>query len=159
MTCCAGPRRLAHPVLRSVPAPAARALGPAALAALAILGALGGCASPASPPPAASPAGLADLIARPAEGALFDGMRAYDDGQYASAEGHLRRALAAGLRNPHDLATAHKLLAFITCASDRLAECEQQFRAAREADPAFVLSRSEAGHPLWGPVYRRVVAQ
>ena len=24
------------------------------------------------------------------------------------------------------------------------------------ANPAFTLSRSEAGHPLWGPVYRRV---
>ncbi len=33
---------------------------------------------------------------------------------------------------------------------------EASFRAAREADPAFVLSRSEAGHPAWGPVYRRM---
>lgn len=134
----------------------ARAACPVALTAVLVLE---GCAVPAPPPPAAPPAGLADLIARPAEGALFDGIRAYDDGQYASAERHLRRALAASLRSPHDVATAHKLLAFITCASDRPAECEQQFRAAREADPEFVLSRSEAGHPLWGPVYRRVVAQ
>jgi hypothetical protein len=36
-------------------------------------------------------------------------------------------------------------------------ECEAAFRAARAADPGFVLSRSEAGHPLWGPVYRRVL--
>ena len=28
--------------------------------------------------------------------------------------------------------------------------------AARRADPAFTLSRSEAGHPLWGPVWQRV---
>ena len=41
--------------------------------------------------------------------------------------------------------------------SERLAECESAFRAARAADPAFALSRSEAGHPLWGPVYRRVL--
>jgi len=27
----------------------------------------------------------------------------------------------------------------------------------READPAFALTRSESGHPLWGPVYRRAV--
>ena len=27
---------------------------------------------------------------------------------------------------------------------------------ARAADPAFALSKSEAGHPLWGPVYQRM---
>jgi hypothetical protein len=68
------------------------------------------------------------------------------------------RALAAGLQSPRDRATAHKLLAFITCTSERLAACEAAFRAARQADPAFVLSRSEAGHPVWGPVYRKVLA-
>jgi len=35
-------------------------------------------------------------------------------------------------------------------------DCEAQFRAARTADPAFALTKSEAGHPLWGPVYQRV---
>ena len=29
--------------------------------------------------------------------------------------------------------------------------------AARTADPGFALTRPEAGHPLWGPVYRQVV--
>ena len=36
-----------------------------------------------------------------------------------------------------------------------MAECEAAFRAARAADPAFALSRAEAGHPMWGPVYQR----
>jgi Tfp pilus assembly protein PilF len=121
---------------------------------------LGGCATPPPPaPPPPPPTGLTELLERPAERALHDGLRAYDDGQYAAAEGHLRRALAAGLRHPRDRAAAHKLLAFVACTSDRAAECEAQFRAARAADPAFALSRSEAGHPLWGPVYRRVVPQ
>lgn len=53
-------------------------------------------------------------------------------------------------------AAAQKHLAFIYCTSQRVAECEAAFRAARLADPAFALSRSEAGHPLWGPVYKRV---
>ncbi len=116
---------------------------------------LAGCASPPPAPPTA-PVGLAELMERPAERALFEGIRAYDDGQYVQAEAALRRALAAGLRSGRDQASAYKLLAFITCTSERLAECEAAFRAARAADPAFQLSRPEAGHPVWGPVYRKV---
>ncbi|MDE2148057.1 MAG: TssQ family T6SS-associated lipoprotein [Burkholderiales bacterium] len=123
-----------------------------AATALTLLAA--GCAAPPPPPP---PAGLTDLIERPAERALFDGIRAYDDGQYRASEAALRQALAAGLRSGRDRASAHKLLAFITCTSDRVAECEAEFRAARAADPGFALSRSEAGHPVWGPVYRKVL--
>jgi len=58
--------------------------------------------------------------------------------------------------SPRDRAAAHKLLAFIFCTSNRMSDCEVQFRAARAADPGFALSKSEAGHPLWGPVYQRV---
>jgi Tfp pilus assembly protein PilF len=114
------------------------------------------CTTPPPPQPAA-PAGVADLLERPAERALLDGMRAYDEGQYPQAEAALRRALSTGLRSGRDQASAHKLLAFITCTSDRVAECEAAFRAARAADASFALSRSEAGHPAWGPVYRRAL--
>ena len=125
----------------------------APLPALALV-MLTGCASP---PPPTPPTGLAELMERPAERALIDGIRAYDDGQYPQAETALRKALAAGLASGRDRASAHKLLAFITCTSQRPAECEAAFRAARAADPAFALNRSEAGHPLWGPVYRKVM--
>lgn len=121
----------------------------AAAAALALL--LSGCITV---PPAP---GLLDVLDRPAERALHDGMRAYDEGHYATAEQALRQALAQGLANARDRANAHKLLAFIQCTSDRVAACEADFRAARAADPGFVLGRAEAGHPLWGPVYRRVL--
>jgi Tfp pilus assembly protein PilF len=131
--------------MRPAPHPAA--------ALLLLLSLLFGCATPE--PPAHS--GLAELMERPAERALVEGLRAYDDGQYAPAETALRKALAAGLRSGRDRASAHKLLAFITCTSQRLAECETEFRAARQADPGFVLSRSESGHPLWGPVYRQAL--
>jgi Tfp pilus assembly protein PilF len=117
---------------------------------------LSGCATAPEPQPAAPP-GLADLLDRPAERALFDALRAYDDAQYANAEVALRKALGEGLRSARDRATAYKVLAFISCTSERLPECEAAFRAAREAFSGFALSRSEAGHPLWGPVYRRVL--
>jgi len=112
---------------------------------------LAGCAAPMHS------AGLTDLIEQPAERALLTGMRAYDDAQYPQAERALQTALHSGLNSPRDRASAYKLLAFIYCTSSRPADCEASFRAARQADPAFALTRSEAGHPQWGPVYRRVV--
>jgi hypothetical protein len=124
-----------------------RAPAAAAFAALA----LAGCAL-------VRPVGLSDVIERPAERALFAGWRAYDDAQYADAERELARALELGLRSARDRAAAHKLLAFVYCTSRRLEQCEQAFRAAQAADPAFALGRAEAGHPIWGPVYRKVAA-
>ena len=107
--------------------------------------------------PPAAPVGLLDVSGRPAEKALLDGLKAYDDAQYESAERLFRQALALGLASVKDRAEAHKRLAFIYCAAGRLDPCEAEFRAARQADPAFALDRAEAGHPVWGPVYRKVV--
>jgi Tfp pilus assembly protein PilF len=120
----------------------------APLAAIAGLW-LGACAAPPQ-------GGLSEVIERPAERALLAGLRAYDDGAYADAERGLTQALATGLVSAKDRASAHKHLAFVYCASQRAKPCEDAFRAARSADPAFALSRAEAGHPLWGPVYKRL---
>ena len=120
---------------------------------LVMLALVAGCAQvPATP----APVGLLDIAERPAERALLAGMRAYDDAQYPQAEKQLLAALQAGLASPRDRAAANKLLAFVYCTSNRMADCEAAFRAARAADPAFTLSKSEAGHPIWGPVYQRV---
>ncbi|MES1163760.1 MAG: TssQ family T6SS-associated lipoprotein, partial [Rhizobacter sp.] len=88
--------------------------------------------------------------------ALLAGIRAYEDAQYEQAEGQLKSALRIGLVSGRDRAAAHKHLAFIYCTSQRVQACEDAFRAARAADPAFALTKSEAGHPQWGPVYQRV---
>ena len=100
-----------------------------------------------------APVGLTDLAERPAERALMGALRAYDDADYPSVERQANEAMKLGLRSTRDVATAHKLRAFVYCTSNRLAACEAEFRAARVADPAFVLSKAEAGHPVWGPVY------
>jgi Tfp pilus assembly protein PilF len=99
------------------------------------------------------PVGLTDLAERPAERALMGALRAYDDADYPTVERQANEAMKLGLRSTRDVATAHKLRAFVYCTSNRLAACEAEFRAARVADPAFVLSKAEAGHPVWGPVY------
>jgi Tfp pilus assembly protein PilF len=117
---------------------------------------LAGCATPPPAPP--PPPGLVELLERPAERALYDGLKAYDDGQYTQAETRLKAALATPLANRRDQASAWKLLAFMHCAAGRTADCEAAFRAALAADPTLQLSRSEAGHPLWGPVWQRLRA-
>ena len=123
----------------------------ACFAAAALISALlAGCVVPPTDGP-----GLMDVAERPAERALLAGMRAYDDAQYAQAEQLLTQALQGTLASPRDRAVAHKHLAFIYCTSARVSACEAEFRAARTADPAFALSKSEAGHPQWGPVYQR----
>lgn len=113
---------------------------------------IAGCAAPERAP---APSGLMDVASRPAEAALLAGIRAYDDGQYTEAEKQFSLALKSGLASGRDRAVAHKHLAFVYCTSNRMYECEIEFRRARAADPAFELSRSESGHPLWGPVYKR----
>jgi Tfp pilus assembly protein PilF len=120
----------------------------AAAALVVVVATLAGCAQ------MAAQQGLMDVAERPAEKALLDGMRAYEDAQYAQAESQLRSALESGLASPKDRAAAHKHLAFIYCSSSRERACAAEFRLARDADPAFALSRSEAGHPLWGRVYK-----
>lgn len=116
-------------------------------------------AAPAlTPTPTVPPVGVLELMARPAEQALLAGLRAYEDGQYPLAERRLEAALKAGLAAPRDRAAAHKTLAFVYCTSKRLKACEDEFRAARAADPEFTLSKAEAGHPAWGPLYRRLTA-
>jgi Tfp pilus assembly protein PilF len=102
--------------------------------------------------------GLTDVMQRPAERALFNGLRAYDEGQYAEAERELQASLKTGLISAKDRANAHKHLAFVYCTSQRAPACEAAFREARNADPEFNLSRAETGHPQWGPVYKKVAS-
>ena len=98
---------------------------------------------------------VVETMERPAERALLNGLRSYDDAAYAEAEKQFRLALSLGLQSYKDQAATHKHLAFIYCTSNRNAECEAAFRAARLADPNFALSKSESGHPQWGPIYKR----
>ena len=86
-------------------------------------------------------------------------MRLYEDGQHERAETLFRRALADGLQDRHDVAMANKHLAFIACAFNRPSECENFFRAAFAADPGFSQTEAEVGHPIWGPVYKRVAGE
>ena len=126
-----------------------------AVIVVAVSALLAACAA-LEPPPPPPVIAITDLSQRPAEQALLSGIRAYEEAQYETAEKSLRDALRLGLVAPRDTANAHKYLAFIFCTSNRLSECETAFVAAKSADPSFDLNKTEVGHPLWGPVYRKV---
>ena len=89
---------------------------------------------------------------------LKEGVRLYEDGKYPQALTTLQNALNDGLSDA-DQVTANKYLAFISCVSNRERQCRAYFRRALELDPSFELTPAEAGHPMWGPVFRNIKAR
>jgi Tfp pilus assembly protein PilF len=88
------------------------------------------------------------------EAASFStGLKQFDDGEYDAAAKSLQVALERGL-SPKDQVNAFKHLAFIQCANNHVAACREEFRKALTLDPSLELSPAEAGHPVWGPVFR-----
>ncbi len=112
-------------------------------------------AAAATPSKPAEPAAKAPTAA--GDAALADGLKAYQAGQYKQAEAQLTAALKAGLSAPADIVAAQKHLAFIYCTSKRDTSCAAAFKAARAADPAFALSKAEAGHPMWARTYKKAL--
>jgi Tfp pilus assembly protein PilF len=88
-----------------------------------------------------------------AQSTLADGLRQYDAGDYAASTRTLNAALELGL-SEDDRAAAHKHLAFIQCSWEQERQCRDEFRKALAADPALDLAPAEAGHPVWGPIFR-----
>lgn len=89
---------------------------------------------------------------------LAAGVASYEDGAYKQATKQLQTSLALGLESGAEQAKAHKYLAFMHCVGKRQTQCRDEFSKAMAADPAFDLSPAEAGHPTWGPVFRKLKA-
>lgn len=86
------------------------------------------------------------------------GIRQYENGSYGDAYRNLQAALGKGLRWDADKVQAYKYLAFMDCAAGRERACRENFARALALDPAMELTPAEAGHPVWGPVFRNVKA-
>lgn len=114
-----------------------------------------GSPRPAAPEPEPAPPAASS---RQADNLLAAGLEAYENGNYAVAEqkfeGVLERPVALA-----DRLTALKYLAFIACASGRMDVCEAHFQTILALDRRFTLTAAEAGHPRWGPVFRRLKAE
>jgi Tfp pilus assembly protein PilF len=89
---------------------------------------------------------------------LVSAVRLYEDGDYAESAKHLQAALDRDSLAAKERARAHKYLAFIHCVSNREQLCRDEFRKALGDDPSLALAPAEAGHPIWGPIFRSVKA-
>lgn len=122
---------------------------------------LAGCAHRGQPSPTTAPVPQVsdEQLRDRAKQNLSQGIEQYRAGKYPEAMRSLRGALEYGQLTRAEQGTAHKHLAFIHCISGREADCRDEFGKALEVDPSFDLSAAEAGHPIWGPVYRDVRAK
>jgi len=85
------------------------------------------------------------------------GLKQYENGDYVDSLKSLQSALEQGLRDAERV-DAHKHLAFIHCASARERQCRDEFRRGLAIDSGLELTPAEAGHPVWGPVFRSLKA-
>ncbi len=140
-----------HPAAKAAPPAAPSAAPPAA-----------GQAAPSAAPPGEAPAATpiaATSRASRAEWRLAYGVRAYDDGDYKKARLALQGALNQGLSGTHAKVKAYKYLAFVACAEGQRNQCKSHFQRAFAIDPQFHLTKAEAGHPVWGPVFLEARAE
>ena len=84
-------------------------------------------------------------------------LQQYDAGDYSESAKNFHGAIKAGLSDKQ-LANAYKHLAFIHCAANRQKQCRDEFRKALAADPTLELEPAEAGHPVWGPIFKSLKA-
>lgn len=112
-----------------------------------LLGLLAGCAS-----------GPMKVFESKSSQSLTAGINAYGEGNYADAIKNLQSALEQGL-STDDQVKAHKYLAFTHCVNDKERLCRDEFRKALDINPNLVLEPAEAGHPIWGPVFRSTKAR
>lgn len=102
---------------------------------------------------------LQNLFQNDGAEALAKGIRQYDDGNYPESLKSLQSAIDLGLWSRSDKVKAYKHMAFIHCVSGRERQCRDEFRKGLEVDPDMQLEPAEAGHPIWGPVFRTAKAR
>lgn len=90
--------------------------------------------------------------------ALARGMASYEDGNFTEAAGQLKLSLEQKLSPPEQM-LARKHLAFAYCVSGKDRLCADEFKKLLEISPSFDLDPAETGHPIWGPVFRRIKAK
>ena len=111
-----------------------------------------------APPAREIPKAVVPVQLDKAQQELASGIASYENGNYKLAARQLQTALALGLEAPEEQARAHKFLAFMHCVGRRERLCREEFRKALVAYPAFDLTLAEAGHPTWGPLFRKLRA-
>ena len=86
---------------------------------------------------------------------LEKGIKTYEEGQYIDSMDLFDQVIAADEASRYVKVEAYKYRAFIYCLSNKPGLCQESFKKAFILNPRFELTPSEAGHPIWGPVYKR----
>lgn len=84
------------------------------------------------------------------------GVREYQEGNYLTSMEAFKSVLETNAADKRARVTSYKYLAFIHCISSQELMCKDYFSKVLELDPEFELTSAEAGHPIWGPVFRSV---
>ena len=115
-----------------------------------------GCTLPVKTPPAApsvEEVTRQQRVAR-AQANLSEGLKKYERGSFDEAVNFFLAALDSGQLTLAEQLTARKHVAFVHCLGGREANCKEEFEKIFALDQKFELTPAEAGHPIWGPVYR-----
>lgn len=123
---------------------------------LALVVFVSGCATVSGP--ASEVPGNQERIEQ-AQAQLAKAQKFYDSGTYNEAMQNYLLALDSGVLTSPQQLQARKHLAFIHCVSSRIPLCSEQFQKAFAVSEQFDLAPAEAGHPVWGPVFRNVKAE
>lgn len=115
---------------------------------------LGGCQNTHTSGSIACDSSQAIKLGTPAERKLSYGVLSYEEGNYPVATTALQGVLDTNSSSKQERVKAYKYLGFIQCVSGRELMCRDYFKKALEIDPGFNLDSAEAGHPIWGPVFR-----
>lgn len=108
----------------------------------------------APPEPAFSPAATITK----GEQLLSEGSDLYEKGDFRAAIRKLAAARDSFADTSAEMQTSLKYLAFSYCVTGQRSLCKAQFAALLKIAPDFQLSRAEAGHPQWGPVFKETRA-
>lgn len=98
------------------------------------------------------------LLRTPTEHMINNGIKNYEDGNYAVSVATLQTLVESKDATQKEKILAYKYLAFNRCVSpkDEKKLCRESFKKALELDPNFELSPAEADHPMWGPEFKAV---
>jgi hypothetical protein len=103
------------------------------------------------------PEPVAPAVVKP-EQLFSEGKELYEKGDYRGAIRKLTSARDASDESPAVKQNSLKYLAFSYCVTSQRPLCKTQFSSLLKLSPTFELSRGEAGHPLWGPVFKEAKA-
>jgi hypothetical protein len=99
-----------------------------------------------------------DTVKSEPELLFAEGTELYEKGDYKAAIRKLQAAKDAASDASAIQQNSLKYLAFSYCVTGQKALCKVQFVSLLKMTPEFQLSRAEAGHPLWGPVFKEAKA-